>query len=111
MIKHIVLWKLKEEADGRDKKGNALEMKARLESLKGKVPSILELELGLQMEPSPYVKTSGDKPEAAYDVALYSLFKDKAGLAEYQKHPEHLKVVEFVKKVVADRKVVDYETE
>lgn len=101
MIKHIVMWKLKEEAEGRDKRGNALEMKSRLEGLKGKVPSILELELGLQMEPN----------EAAYDVALYSLFKNKAGLAEYQKHPEHLKVVEFVKKVVADRKVVDYEIE
>jgi hypothetical protein len=109
MLKHIVMWKLKEEAEGAGKKQNALEMKKRLEKLKGPISEIQELEVGLQMEPSPFVKTSGDKPEAAYDLVLYSTFRDKGDLEKYQKHPEHQKVVEFVKKVVADRKVVDYE--
>jgi hypothetical protein len=99
MIKHIVMWKLKEEAEGLRKKDNAFELKRRLEDLRGVVPQIMDLEAGLQIEPN----------EAAYDVVLYSVFKDMNGLAEYQKHPEHQKVVEFVKKIVADRKVVDYE--
>ncbi len=100
MLKHIVMWKLKDEAEGREKSGNALELKRRLEALKGPIREIVELEVGLQFEPS----------EAACDVALYSVFKDKADLEIYQKHPEHQKVVEFVKKIVSDRKVVDYET-
>jgi len=99
MLKHIVMWKLKEEAEGAGKKQNALEMKKRLENLKGSISEIKELEIGLQMEPM----------EAAYDLVLYSAFRDKGDLERYQKHPEHQKVVEFVKKVVADRKVVDYE--
>jgi hypothetical protein len=100
VIKHIVMWKLKDEAEGRDRKGNAAEMKRILEALKGTVPGILELEVGTQSEPN----------EAAHDVVLYSVFQDKAGLEVYMKHPEHLKVVEFVRKIVSDRKVVDYET-
>jgi quinol monooxygenase YgiN len=99
LIKHIVMWKLKDAAEGRDRPGNAAEMKRVLEALKGIVPGILELEVGTQFEAN----------EAAYDVVLYSVFKDKAGLEVYMKHPEHLKVVEFVRKVVSDRKVVDYE--
>lgn len=100
MLKHIVMWKLKDEAEGRSKKENALELKKRLEALKDPVPEVLELEVGLQFEPS----------EAAYDALLFSVFKDKAALETYQKHPEHQKVVEFVKKIILDRKVVDYET-
>ena len=99
MLKHIVMWKLKEEAEGRSKKDNAAEMKKRLEALKGSIQEIVELEVGLQFEPA----------EAAYDVVLYSVFKDKSGLGSYQKHPEHQKIVEFVKRIVLDRKVVDYE--
>lgn len=100
MIKHIVMWKLKDEAEGRGKGENASQMKVRLEALKASIPGILELEVGLQSEAN----------EAAFDLALYSVFKDKAALAAYTGHPEHLKVVEFVRKVVTDRKVVDYET-
>ncbi len=99
MLKHIVMWKLKEEAEGQLKKANAGELKIRLEALKEKIPEIQELEVGLQMEPS----------EAAYDVVLVSIFQNQEGLGNYQKHPEHQKVVEFVKKIIMDRKVVDYE--
>jgi hypothetical protein len=99
MTKHIVLWKLKEEAEGRSRKENALELKRQLEDLKKHIPEILELEVGLPIE-------AGD---TVSDVALYSSFKDKEALETYQKHPEHQKVVAFVKKTVAERRVVDYE--
>ena len=99
MIKHIVLWKLKEDEAGWSKLENAFELKRRLEALKNKIPEILELEIGFPIE----------KGETVSDVALYSLFKDKEGLEAYQKHPDHQKVVEFVKQIAVERRVVDYE--
>ena len=99
MVKHIVLWKLKEEAGGRSKKENAGELKKRLEDLKGKIPEIVELEVGLSFEVS----------ETASDVSLYSSFKTREDLGRYQKHPDHQKVVEFVRGIVSERRVVDYE--
>jgi len=41
-------------------------------------------------------------------VALYSEFATQEALDLYQKHPEYLKVVDFVKKVCAEMRVVDY---
>ena len=99
MIKHIVLWKLKEDEVGWSKQENAFELKRRLEALKNKIPEILEMEIGFPIE----------KGETVSDVALYSLFKDKESLEIYQKHPEHQKVVEFVKQVAIERRVVDYQ--
>ncbi|HXL73494.1 MAG TPA: Dabb family protein [bacterium] len=99
MIKHIVLWKLKEDEGGWSKQENAFELKRRLEALKNKIPEILEMEIGFPIE----------KGETVSDVALYSLFKDKVSLEIYQKHPEHQKVVEFVKQIAVERRVVDYE--
>ncbi len=99
MIKHIVLWKLKEDETGWSKQENAFELKRRLEALKSQIPDILELEVGFPIE----------KGETVSDVALYSLFKDKEGLVAYQNHPEHQKVVAFVRQIAIERRVVDYE--
>ena len=99
MLKHIVMWKLKAEAEGRDAAGNAQEMKRQLESLKARIPEILELEVGLPLKPL----------EGNPDLVLVSLFRDEAALEVYQKHPDHQKVVEFVKKIFAERRVVDYQ--
>jgi|SRR3990172_526234 hypothetical protein len=98
MIKHIVLWKLKASAEGAGKEQNARKMKAELEALKGKIPQIRHIEVGINMVPS----------DAAYDVALYSEFATESDLDAYQKHPEHLKVADFVGKVRESRVVVDY---
>jgi hypothetical protein len=38
------------------------------------------------------------------------MFKDAQGLESYQKHPEHQKVVAFVKEVTSERASIDYET-
>jgi len=42
-------------------------------------------------------------------LSIITTFEDKAGLETYAIHPEHLKVVEFIKTVVSGSKVVDYE--
>ncbi len=98
MLKHIVLFKLKPSAEGASKEENGSRMKRDIEALKGKISLIRHIEVGLNAVPA----------DAAYDVAIYSEFDNARDLETYAKHPEHLKVVEFVKKVVESRVVVDY---
>ena len=98
MIKHIVLWKLKEVAECGERVQNARKMKHDLEALKAKIPQIRHIEVGLNSAPS----------DAFYDVALYSEFVSEKDLDIYRKHPEHLKVAEFIGKAQERRAVVDY---
>lgn len=99
MVKHIVMWKLKETARGVSKEQNAKELKSILEDLKNKIDAIREIEVGIDFNGS----------EAAYDVVLYSVFDSKEDLQTYQKHPDHVKVVGFVNEIRKERVVVDYE--
>jgi len=101
VIKHIVMWKLKEVAECGDRVQNARKMKHDLEALKTKIPQIRHIEVGVNSIPS----------EASYDVVLYSEFNNEQDLEIYQKHPEHLKVAEFVATVRERRAVVDYHRE
>ncbi len=98
MIKHIVLWKLKDFAEGADKIRNAQIVKAELEALKNKIPQITHLEVGINFIPS----------ENAYDVSLYSAFEAEKDLELYQKHPEHVKVASLIAKLRESRVVIDY---
>jgi hypothetical protein len=101
MIKHIVMWKLKEVSECGDRLQNAKKMKHELEALKTKIPQIRHIEVGINDIPS----------DASYDVVLYSEFNSERDLALYQKHPEHLKVAEFITKARERRAVVDYKTD
>ena len=97
MIKHIVMWRLREEAG--DKATNAQELKRLLESLNGRIPGLLKLEVGIDFS----------KEGESSDVVLYSEFESNAALQAYQTHPAHNEVVPFVKSVRGERRVVDYE--
>jgi len=99
MIKHIVLWRLRDEAGGRPKAENAERLKAAIEGLRERVPGIRHLEVGVDFEGSA----------AAWDLALYSEFDTLEALDAYQVHPEHEKVRQFVAEVTQERAVVDYE--
>jgi len=99
MVKHIVLWKLKENAEGRTRHQNAVLLKQELEALKKKIPVIMHIEVGINFNNS----------EAAYDLALYMECKTAQDLQVYQYHPEHLKIAELVGKLRESRVVVDYE--
>lgn len=99
MIKHIVMWKLQDEAEGNSKAENAKIIKDSLENLKEKIKEIIDLEVGIDV----------NKSEQAYDVVLYSTFNSLEDLDSYQKNPDHVKVGSFVKKVANSRVVVDYE--
>ncbi len=93
MIKHIVMWTLHDKQD-------ALLIKQTLEALKNKIPSIIDIEVGID-----YSQT-----EASADVVLYSTFANRDALAAYVQHPEHQAVIPMMQKLTTSRKVVDYET-
>jgi quinol monooxygenase YgiN len=99
MIKHIVLWKVKEGVEGKTKEESIHSLKEALEALKGKIKEIHFLEVGLNFNPA----------DTACDLSLFTEFKSRADLDQYQKHPEHLKVVELVKKLTTERRISDYE--
>jgi hypothetical protein len=98
MIKHIVIWKLKESAEGNSRDTNALLVKEKLDALKGLVPGMLELEVGLG------IGHGGD----ACDVGLYTTFTDEGALAAYQEHPDHKAVFPFIAAVRETRTIIDY---
>ena len=99
MLKHIVMWKLKDEAEGADRAANALEMKRRLDACANIVPGQLVFEVVLAQEGL----------EATYDVVLYSEFTDRAALQAYIEHPTHKAVVPFIGAIREGRQCMDYE--
>ena len=98
MIRHIVMWRLKPHAEGLDKPANAMVLKARLESLNGRIPGMRCLEVGLDESLT----------DQSADVVLYSEFDSWDALAAYQQHPEHEAVKPFVQAVRESRLMVDY---
>lgn len=99
MIKHLVFWKLKKDAEGVSAEENAKKLNILFKNLEGKIPGLLTIEAGSNFNSS----------DAAWDYALYTSFQTKEDLHIYQVHPEHVQVGEFLKKVVSDRSVVDFE--
>ena len=99
MIKHLVFWRLKDHAHGNDRATNARLIKQKLESLRGRIPGLLSIEVGIDF-------VAGD---ASSHLALVSEFASKEALAGYQVHPEHKAIVAFVAEAAAERRMVDYE--
>lgn len=100
MIKHIVMWKLKDEALGNTKLENAKIIKERLTRLVGIIPEIKSMEIGININTADSV---------ASDAVLIMEVEDLDALERYKTHPEHVKVSEFVKEVRLSRTAVDFE--
>jgi quinol monooxygenase YgiN len=98
MLKHIVMWKLKDVA-GTAKAANAQRVKAALESCRGVTPGMLKYEVGLDV----------GSDHAPWDVVLYSEFADQAALQAYQQHPAHLAIKQVIGPLRENRGAVDYE--
>ena len=103
MIKHIVLWKLKDFAEGNSKSENALQLKKLLENLNGKIPGLIKLEVGVHLKDS-----KADENDS--DLILYSEFENMDALENYYPHPEHIKIIPFAKAIRTERRVINYET-
>jgi hypothetical protein len=99
MIKHIVFWKLKEEANGMSKSENAQAIKEKLEALNGQIEGLIRLEVGMDFLGSA---------ESA-DLVLYSELESKEALDYYANHPLHKAVMPFIAEARSERRVVDYE--
>ena len=96
MVKHIILWKLKEENNTIEiKKG----IKENLEGLFGKIEGLVEIKVQTECLESSNV-----------DVMLYSVFENGEALKGYAVHPEHVKVADtFVRPFAASRSCIDFE--
>lgn len=100
MVKHIVFFKLLEEAEGATKLENAQKAKAGLENLVNLIPELKHAEVGINIP---------NATKTDYDVCLNCDFDSFDGVNIYQAHPEHLKVAAFIAKVRCGRAAVDYE--
>lgn len=100
MVKHIVMFKLKQEFDGKTAMENAKDAQAKAEKLRDLVPSVEKMEV---------VCNSPAADETNYELALICDFKDMEGLNEYQQHPEHLKFGAFISQMRESRACIDYE--
>lgn len=93
------MWKLADEADGMSKSENIIRIESKLNSLTSVIEEISSLELGINFNPT----------EAAYDLVFITTHKDKDELDAYINHPSHQEAAKLIGKLVADRKVVDFE--
>lgn len=98
MVKHVVMWKLRQfESDGERQEAIG-RIRDGLQALVGVVPGLMKLEVGVNFAAN------------GFDLCLYSELDNRAALEGYQKHPEHLKVREFVHTAIVERTVCDWES-
>ena len=97
MIKHIVLFKLKTDLSSDEKKSIAQNFKNALESLKGKIPCLLSIEVGVN-----------ENAEESYDIALTTTFETIDDLHNYAQHPDHVAATQIIKYAKESRACVDY---
>lgn len=99
MINHVVLFKLKEFESETAKTEAVLEIKNALLGLNGKIAELKYIEVGNNFELAA----------KSFDICLITHFESLDGLNVYATHPEHLKVVDVVRKYAIDRAAVDFE--
>lgn len=99
MIKHIVMWKFKDEAEGKTKDENMEYASSHLYALKDMIPELKGIEIGKDI-------THGDM---SFDLALITEFENVKDLNTYSCHPDHLKVVDYIKKAIFERVTIDFE--
>jgi hypothetical protein len=97
LIKHIVMWNLRGDTDAAKAQAVSV-LKRSFESLRGRIPGLLHLEIGVDSSRIDY----------ACDVVLYSEFESQAALDAYAVHPEHLRVKQELADLRIARHQVDY---
>lgn len=92
------MWKLKQTAEGKTRQANAELAKEKLLGLKKEIPQIKRIEVGINT----------GQGEQGFDLILISEFKTKKDLEEYQAHPKHKIVSDFISKIRTERVFIDY---
>lgn len=99
MVKHIILWQLKDELSEEEKLVVKQGIKEGLEGLEGKIPGLIDIKVNIE----PLASSNAD-------VMLDSEFEDEAALKGYAVHPEHVKVADGkVRPYTKTRVCMDYE--
>ena len=100
MVKHIILWRLREDLTAEEKENVKNDIKAGLEGLAGRIPGLLDIR----------VNVDGRLETSNADVMLDSTFTDEAALRAYAVHPEHVAVADSkVRPYTCLRTCLDYE--
>ena len=98
MVKHVILWTLKEGYSDEQKKEIKKDIKAGLEGLKGRIPGLVDIQVNID-----------DLASSNADLMLDSTFEDEASLKGYAVHPEHVAVADGkVRPYTAIRSCLDY---
>lgn len=99
MVKHVILWKLKDEYSTEQIAKIKSGIKEGLEGLKGQIPGLVEIKVNTE----PLASSN-------CDLMLDSLFEDEASLKGYSTHPAHVAVANGkVRPFTASRTCMDYE--
>ena len=100
MVKHVIIWTLKEEYSEAEKAKIKADMKESLEALKGVIPGLIDIKL--YTEPLPSSKNA--------DVLLDTTFESEEALKNYAVHPIHVEAANTkVRPFVSGRSCMDYE--
>lgn len=99
MVKHVILWQLKDELSGMEMDRVKAGIKEGLESLQGKIPGLVDIKVNI----------TGLSSSNA-DLMLDSTFENEAALKGYAVHPEHVAVANGkVRPYTKTRLCLDYE--
>lgn len=99
MVKHVILWTLKDMPDS-EKEAVKADIKKGLEDLKGKIPGLVDIK----------VNTENRLQSSNADLMLDSTFESEEALKGYAKHPLHVAVAdEKVRPFTANRSCLDFE--
>jgi hypothetical protein len=98
MVKHIVLFKLKDEVPQNEKMRLMTKFKETIESLPTKIPYIRKIEVGFNINPNE-----------SWHIALYSEFDTLEDVKLYAIHPEHLAAGKIIAEIKENRACVDYQ--
>lgn len=98
MVKHIVLFKLKDEVSAEKKAAVMHQFKEAIEALPAKISVIRKIEVGLNMNPGE-----------TWSIALYSEFNSLEDVKYYATHPDHVAAGKILAETKESRACVDYE--
>lgn len=93
MIKHVVMWKFKE-----NEKENMQKFLDGLKSLDGQIEEIKSMQVGISI-----------KEDNEYDAILISEFESMEDLQKYKEDPRHVKVSNLCKSIRLKRTAIDFE--
>ena len=98
MVRYSVMWKFK-PSDGRTPKETAEDVKERYESLKGLIPGLIDIEVGVNRNDSA----------TTYDAIMIADFESWKALADYKADTMREKVREHADRLAESRVRVEYE--